>query len=105
MKRTLVVALLAGLLTPAIPTFAHAGPISRACMAADRKAATPRLCRCIQTAANRTLTRSDQRLASKFFKDPHHAQEIRQSDRRSHEAFWDRYTEFGARAEAMCSRA
>ncbi|MCH2163794.1 MAG: hypothetical protein MK098_03950 [Marinovum sp.] len=103
MTRLLVIALCAGLIMPVAVPIAEAGPISRACNASDRKAANPRLCRCIQRAANATLTRSDQRIASKFFRDPHRAQEIRQSDRRSHEVFWNRYKRFGARAQSMCS--
>ena len=88
---------------PMVPTQADAGVITRACMKADRKAASRRLCGCIQAAANKTLSRSDQRLASKFFKDPHKAQEVRQSDRSSHEVFWKKYKHFGKTAEAYCS--
>jgi hypothetical protein len=102
MTRILLIVLLAGVMGPALPTDAQAGPISRACMSSDRAAASPRLCRCIQRAANAELSRADQRLAARFFRDPHRAQEIRQSDRAFHEAFWDRYRQFGARAEAMC---
>ena len=102
MKRVMIAALVATFLTPVIPAPVEAGPISSACNRSDRKASTPRLCRCIQAAANRELTRADQRLAAKFFRDPHHAQEIRQSDRVSHERFWVRYKRFGTRAEQMC---
>jgi hypothetical protein len=42
-------------------------------------------------------------LAATFFSDPHRSQEIRQSDRSSHEVFWKRYKKFGARAQQMCS--
>ena len=41
-------------------------------------------------------------MAAEFFDDPHRAQEIRQSDRRSHEAFWQRYKNFGQTAEIFC---
>ena len=102
MKRIILIALVAGLFIPAAPTLPDAGVITRACMGSDRRAATPRLCRCIQRAANAELTRSDQRMAARFFKDPHQAQEIRQSDRASHEAFWDRYRRFGSTAQSMC---
>ncbi|TCS67475.1 hypothetical protein [Primorskyibacter sedentarius] len=78
------------------------GPISRACLASERKASSPRLCGCIQTVANRTLDGGDQRLAAKFFGDPHHAQEIRQSDRSSHEVFWKKYKSFASSAERSC---
>ena len=86
-----------------LPSFAAAGPIERACLQADRPAATQALCGCIQTVAGATLTRSEQRQAAKFFKDPHRAQEIRQSDRAAHERLWERYKRFAASAEATCS--
>ncbi|MDU8912784.1 hypothetical protein [Aestuariicoccus sp. MJ-SS9] len=79
------------------------GPIQKACVRSDRRAANGRLCGCIQSVANRQLSSADQRLAVKFFQDPHQAQEIRQSDRASHEAFWQRYKSFVARAEGICS--
>ncbi|KAJ56151.1 hypothetical protein ACMU_10390 [Actibacterium mucosum KCTC 23349] len=80
----------------------HAGKIERACNQSDRKAATRSLCGCIQDAADLVLSTKDQSLAAKFFSDPHKAQEIRQSDNRSHESFWKRYREFGDTAEAFC---
>ncbi len=81
---------------------AQAGTIERACNKSDRQAANRSLCGCIQDAADMTLSGSDQRLAAKFFDDPHMAQEIRQSDRPSHEVFWKRYKEFGATAKTYC---
>lgn len=51
-----------------------------------------------------TLTPRDQRLAATFFSDPHRAQEVRQSRRRQHEAFWERYENFGVAAETFCRR-
>ena len=95
------VALLLCLLFPSV---AVAGPIERACLKADRPAATRALCSCIQSVAGAMLSRSEQRQAASFFKDPHKAQEIRQSDRRSHEKFWLRYKEYGQTAAALCSR-
>ena len=103
MKPILYATLIAALMTPAMPHVADAGPIQRACMKSDRKAASRSLCRCIQNAARGTLSSSDQRIAATFFRDPHRSQEIRQSDRRSHEIFWKKYKEFGARARQMCS--
>ncbi|MEC3862465.1 hypothetical protein VK792_14325 [Mesobacterium sp. TK19101] len=78
------------------------GPISAACLQADRKAANRDLCGCVQTVANRSLSGADQRFAATFFKDPHKAQEIRQSDNSSHEAFWQRYKAFAEEAEVLC---
>ncbi|WP_417724748.1 hypothetical protein [Salipiger sp.] len=78
------------------------GPISRACVSSDRKARSPELCGCIQGAANIELTGADQRMAVSFYKDPHKAQEVRQSDRSSHEDFWKRYKSYVDRAESQC---
>lgn len=99
MKKSLLVA--AFLALGAAP--ALAGPIDSACMKAGR-AADRALCGCIQQVANSTLSRGDQRKAAAFFKDPHKAQEVRQSSRRSDEAFWLRYKNFAATAEAYCAR-
>lgn len=78
------------------------GPISKACMASDRKARNSTLCGCIQTVANQTLDGGDQRMAARFFSDPHQAQEIRQSDRLNHEVFWKKYKAFAGTAERSC---
>lgn len=86
----------------AMAVSASAGTIQRACLDAPR-AGSPQLCSCIQVAADRTLSSRDQRLAAKFFDNPDMAQEIRQSDDRSHEVFWKRYRAFGETAEAYCS--
>ncbi len=102
MKQFLFFAALAAALSAMAPV-AEANVIKRACMKSDRQAANASLCRCIQAAADATLSRSDQRLASTFFEDPHQAQVIRQSDRRAHEVFWKRYRNFGETAEAFCS--
>lgn len=83
-------------------TAASAGAIGNACMKANRKAANRALCGCIQQVADQSLSRSDQRRAAKFFKDPHSAQVVRQSSNRSDEAFWLRYKAFGERAGALC---
>ena len=99
MKRIAAVAILAVIL--ANPLFAE--QIERACLKSDRGQGNRSLCGCIQDAANLTLTSRDQRLAATFFSDPHRAQEVRQSDRRSDEAFWERYRNFGQTAETFCS--
>ena len=82
---------------------ANASPIERACLKADRDAASRSLCNCIQQVADQTLSDGDQKLAATFFKDPHRAQEIRQSDSRVHERFWDRYKGFNETARSYCS--
>ncbi|ETW13820.1 hypothetical protein ATO8_07316 [Roseivivax marinus] len=83
------------------PSFAS-GPMKTACLRSDRKARNDRLCGCIQATADRSLSGAEQRLAIKFFKDPHHAQEIRQSDRPKHEEMWRNYKAFVSRAERSC---
>jgi len=103
MKHFILALAMASILAPVAPTIAEAGSISRACVKSDRKAANRRLCNCIERAARKTLSSSDQRLAATFFNDPHKSQEIRQSDRSSHEKFWLRYKKFGVQAQQMCS--
>ena len=97
MKKLLLAA--AVLSTPA--TSLYAGVISRACIQSERPA-TRALCSCIQQAADLTLSSRDQHRAASFFRDPHKAQEVRVSDSRQDNAFWDRYQNFGQTAKAMC---
>ncbi|MEJ6398352.1 arginine transporter [Yoonia sp. 208BN28-4] len=78
------------------------GQISQACLDADRRAATPQLCSCVQRAADRTLSSSDQTLAAGFFEDPQEAQDIRQRGIPSTSAFWRRYTAFANDARRNC---
>jgi hypothetical protein len=82
----------------------EAGAIERACLASERPK-TRALCGCIQQAADVTLNGREQRLAARFFTDPHRAQVMRQSDRAGDERFWTRYKRFGATAEAYCRRS
>ena len=104
MKKLTYTALVALFTLPQLPNPVEAGPISSACIRSDRQAATRSLCNCLQRVANGELSKGDQRLAATFFKDPHKAQEIRQSDRRAHEKFWLRYKEYGNVASALCNR-
>lgn len=83
------------------PMTAHAVSIQQACLVAGRTT-DPKVCACIQAAANRTLSARDQRLAVTFFSDPERAQEVRLSDRRRDERFWERYRSFGETAETFC---
>jgi len=76
--------------------------IRKACLKSRRPAATAEMCGCIQVVADRYFKRKDQKLAASFFKDPHKAQEIRQSDKRKNELFWTRYKEWAGAAEASC---
>ena len=79
------------------------GPISDACLQSDRKARSRALCGCIQAVANDTLSGRDQRRAVSFYRDPHAAQEIRQSDRPGDERFWRVYTAYAEQAERVCA--
>lgn len=78
------------------------GPISKACIQSDRKKASRQLCTCIQAAADKTLSRSDQRKSVSFYNNPHLAQQIRQSERDVDERFWEAYAAYGQEAERMC---
>ena len=78
------------------------GPIRSACLASDRAAKSPALCGCIQAVADGELNRREQRQAVKFFRDPHQAQEMRQSDRPKDRSYWALYKAFTARAESTC---
>ena len=104
MKKLATSAAVLVLLSIGAETSFAAGTIERACVRSDRKAANRALCGCIQDVADLTLTGSDQKLAATFFKNPQKAQDVRQSDRRSHEIFWKRYKNFGETARAYCSR-
>lgn len=82
---------------------AVAGPIDSACVRSDRGARNLSLCNCVQQVADQTLSRADQRRAADFFKDPHRAQEVRMSKTNADNAFWSRYKNFAATAEAYCT--
>ena len=87
------------LITPAPVAY---GPISKACLQSDRKKASRQLCTCIQAAADKTLSRSDQRKSVAFYSNPHLAQQIRQSERANDESFWEAYAAYGQEAARMC---
>jgi hypothetical protein len=96
----LIVALAAPLATLA-PLPAEAGRIERACLSSDRPKSRT-LCGCIQRVADQVLTRQDQRIAARFFREPQRAQDTRMSDDPGAEAFWKRYRAFGNYAAAAC---
>ncbi len=102
MRITLVAAMAAALL-PFVSVMAEAGPIERACLKSDRRAASPALCGCIQQAADMTLRAADQRKAARFFTDPDMAQQVRMSKSDADNQFWARYKNFGSTAEAFCA--
>jgi len=102
MKTILTALLCAGTVAVLAPPPVNAGVIERACRQADRRAASPSLCSCIQQVANHSLSRSDRKQVAKWFDDPHQAQVVRQSDHRSDEQLWKRYKVFGERATRSC---
>lgn len=102
MKRSFFAAVLAVTLAPVIPTAASAA-VESACLRSDRPQATRALCRCIGAVANQTLTRSEQRRAATFFRDPQLAQDVRMSRNERDNQFWARYRVFGEAAEQRCT--
>lgn len=78
------------------------GEISEACLEANRRAATPELCSCVQQVANQSLSNSDQTRAAVFFSEPQLAQDTRQSNRSSDERFWLHYRAFSNLAAQIC---
>lgn len=103
MKRMILAATIAMLVAPIMPSSATAGPIETACLRSDRAQATRALCRCIDSVAQRTLTRAEQRRAASFFRDPQLAQDVRMSKSDRDNAFWARYRAFGDAAEQRCA--
>jgi hypothetical protein len=99
----IITGILAVALTATPMTIVFAGSIEQACVKMDRKAATRSTCNCIQKVADNNLSRKDQKLAAKFFGDPHLAQETRQSNNGSKERFWKRYKAWGEKANQQCS--
>ncbi|AUH63960.1 hypothetical protein [Paracoccus zhejiangensis] len=98
LNRIIIAAAAVVLTTP----LAMAGPIDSACVRSDRARGNAPLCGCIQQVANQTLSRSDQRRAAGFFREPHKAQEVRMSKSDADNAFWSRYKRFASSAEAYC---
>ena len=82
---------------------AVAGPIDSACVRSDRATRSGALCGCIQQVADQTLSRADQRRAARFFHDADEAQQVRMSKSDADNAFWARYKNFAATAEAYCA--
>lgn len=103
MKTYAIAAALSTFVLCTIPVQAAAGPIEQACLRSDRDAANRAVCSCIQQVADMTLRGTDQRRAARFFADPDLAHSTWMSERSSDDAFWERYKNFGATAEAYCA--
>lgn len=89
-------------MTLAAPADAR-GKIERACLLANRPAASRALCACVQEVAASLLSRSEQSKVAKFFTDPHLSQELRQSARHADERLWAKYQQFGSAVETYCA--
>lgn len=96
-------ALTAAVMLSVCANAAWSEPVGRACMKSEQAKANAKLCKCIQSAADATLTRRDQERAAKLFLDPEQSQNLKMSNRRGDEKFWDRCKEFGELAKAFCS--
>jgi hypothetical protein len=60
------------------------------------------LCGCLQFLADQDLDRADQRRVAAFFADPDKAEVARRSTRPEDREFWQRYSSFIVKAEALC---
>lgn len=97
---------LAGALAAFIMFSGHtaiAGAVQQACLTAASSKANYRVCRCIQNAADATLSHKEQSLAAAIIRNPDNVTEIKSSKRRAHEQFMQRYSQFGELAHAFCS--
>ena len=82
---------------------AFAGSVQQACLNAGSSKVNYRVCRCIQSAADATLSVKDQSLAAAIIRNPDNVTEIKSSKRRNHARFMERYSQFGELARAFCS--
>lgn len=103
MKRSYFAAMAVALAMSSAAGAAYASPVESACLNSGRSQANGALCRCIGSVAQQTLTRSEQRRAARFFRDPDLAQQVRMSRSEADNAFWARYRAFGERAEQFCA--
>jgi hypothetical protein len=78
------------------------GPIYSACLDAGRNGATQKRCGCVQWVADRQLTRAQQNRGAGYFSAQHDLQEVRQSDGRNDEEFWEAWSAFGQSAGNIC---
>ncbi|XDA97671.1 lipoprotein [Sulfitobacter sp. LCG007] len=83
-------------------TLFETGPIYSACLKLNKREASRERCGCVQAVADMSLSGGEQRKGAKLFKDPHRAQEVRQSDRSSDERFWLKWRAFGEQSERYC---
>ena len=82
---------------------AQAGPVARACMAADRSAASRSLCSCIEQVARPIFSPVEMKRIARLFQAPDLSQKLRASTRAADERFWAKYELWSQRAGAQCS--
>lgn len=88
--------------TRSASTAGSTGPISRACLAADRSAASTTLCACVQRVANAELSARDRARMVRFFDDPEVAHATKISDTTANDDFWRRYQAYVRSARNQC---
>ena len=81
-----------------------AGSVQEACFSAGSSKSNYRVCRCIQSAADATLSIKDQSLAAAIIRNPDNVTEIKSSKRCNHARFMERYSLFGELARAFVPR-
>jgi hypothetical protein len=84
-------------------THRFAGPVQKASLSAGSSKTNCRVCRCIQSAADATLSVKDQSLAAAIIRNPDYVTEIKSSKRCNHARFIERYSQFGELARVFCS--
>lgn len=82
---------------------AFASSVQQACITARSSKENYRVCRCIQSAADATLSVKDQSLAAASIRNPDNVTELKSSKRRNHALFMERYSQFGELARAFYS--
>ncbi|MHA3977567.1 hypothetical protein ACW9UR_07790 [Halovulum sp. GXIMD14794] len=97
-RATLAIVLGAAVLAAPVPGLA-AGITESACLRSARSPG-PSVCRCAQSLADVSLSRSDQRQAAKIIAEPDHYLKLR--EKRGQQAFLDRYRAWGKAAEMRC---
>ncbi|MDW4499720.1 hypothetical protein R5H30_17125 [Sulfitobacter sp. D35] len=86
------------------PVLFATGPIYSSCLKLNKREASKARCGCVQAVADMSLSSGEQRKGAVFYRDPHKAQETRQSDRAGDERFWTQWRAFGDQAERLCRR-
>ena len=68
---------------------AFAGSVQQSCLSAGSSKANYRVCRCIQSSADATLSVKDQSLTAAIIRNPDNVTEVNSSKRRNHARFME----------------